>query len=133
VRFSAARSPGIIFGGHTSQGEPAVVRVDAKHRMVSNVLATWRTSSCTPAAAFRYPDAFQNFRMKSTGAFGGSFTDDASFNDGTKRHFAFTLAGRVLKTKVTGSLRVTFNDTDATGAQTLACDSGGITFKATTG
>jgi len=132
VRFAAARSPGTIFGGRTSQGEPAVVRVDAKRRMISDVITTWRTSSCTPAASFRFPDAFGNFRVKSTGAFGGAFTYDASF-DGTKRHFAYTLSGRVSKTKTTGSLRVTFNDADATGAQTMACDSGGITFKAQTG
>jgi hypothetical protein len=132
-RFSASRAPGSVYGGRTSQEEPVVVRVDRKRGVISDLLITWRTATCTPDAVFTYPDGFSGLRLKSAGGFGGSMTQDYPFPDGTKRHFAYQLSGRVGKTKVNGSLHVTFNDTDATGAQTRACDSGGITFKATTG
>jgi hypothetical protein len=134
LRFSASRSPGVIFGGRTSQEEPVVVRVDTKRHAISDLIATWHTSTCTPEAAFRFPDGFKGLRLKRTGSFASTFAPSFALSDGSgSRQFAYNLSGRVAKTKVTGNLRVTFNDTDPAGAQTLACDSGGITFKATTG
>jgi hypothetical protein len=134
LRYTASRAPGAIFGGRTSQEEPVVVRVDRKRHVVSDLIATWRTSTCTPDASFSFPDGFSGLKLKGTGGFGGTYADDYPLAGGTgKRHFAYALSGHVLKTKATGSLRVTFNDADASGAQTMACDSGGITFKATTG
>jgi hypothetical protein len=134
VRYSAARAPGTIYGGRSSQEEPVVVRVDRRRRAISDLLVTWSSSTCTPDASFTFPDGFQGLKLKSTGAFAGRYAPVYTLSDGSgTRHFAYDVSGRVSKTKVSGALRVTFNDTDAAGAQTLACDSGGITFKATTG
>lgn len=134
VRYSASRSPGVVFGGRSSQEEPVVVRVDRTRHKVSDLLMTWRSSTCTPDASFSFPDAFQGLKLKSTGSFAGTYAMDYALADGTgKRHFAYNLSGRVSKTKVSGSLHVAFTDADLNGAQTLACDSGGVTFKAQTG
>ena len=134
VRYSASRAPGKIYGGRTSQEEPVVVRVDPKRHVISDLLATWRTRTCTPDASFSFPDAFGGVRLKRTGAFAGTYAPVYPLSDGSgSRRFGYQVSGRVSSSKVTGALHVTFNDTDAAGAQTLACDSGGITFKATTG
>ena len=102
--------------------------------MISDLLITWRTASCTPDAGFSFPDGFEGLRLKSTGGFADTSAPVYALSDGSgTRHFAYKLSGHVSKTSVKGALRVTFNDTDANGAQTLACDSGAITFKATTG
>jgi hypothetical protein len=133
LRYSASRTPGTIYGGRTSQDEPMVVRVDPKRRVVADVLASWHTSTCTPDSLFRFPDSFSGFPLKSTGRFGDAFTADYPMDGGGKRHFGYTLAGRVTSKAVKGTLKVTFSDADPAGAQTRACDSGGITFKALTG
>jgi hypothetical protein len=134
LRYSASRAPGAIYGGRTSQEQPVVVRVDPERRVISDLIATWRTSTCTPDASFSVPDGFRGLRLKSTGAFAAAYAPDYPLADGSgTRHFAYQLSGRVARTKLNGSLHVTFNDTDAAGVQTLACDTGGITFKAQTG
>src|ERR1700754_303940 len=41
VTWRAARRPGLIYGGKTSQDQPVVLRLDAPRRKVTDVLATW--------------------------------------------------------------------------------------------
>jgi hypothetical protein len=133
VRYVATRAPGTIYAGRTSQEEPVVVRVDVKRRAIADLLANWRTSTCTPDALYRYPERLKAFPLKRTGAFGDTWTGDYPIDGGGKRTFAYQLGGRVTRTTTKGTLHVTMNDTDAAGTQTLSCDSGGIAFKATTG
>jgi hypothetical protein len=133
VHFAAAHSPGTIYGGQTSQQEPVVLRVDAQRRRVDDLLAGWDTRTCTPDSAFHIGDQLGGFAVKRTGAFGDTWTSDYPMNDGGKRSFAYAVAGRVTKTTAKGTLHVGFTETDAAGAQSLACDTGAITFKALTG
>jgi hypothetical protein len=133
MRWSATRAPGKVFGGQTSEEEPVVVRADARHRMISDVMITWESQTCTPPAFVRIPERFQALRLHS-GAFTAGFNENAGpFDDGSKAAFAYNLAGRVTRTSVKGTLHVTMTETDAAGAQTMACDSGNITWKALTG
>jgi hypothetical protein len=131
--ISASRAPGTIYGGRTSQDEPVVVRVDPTRRLVTDVLASWHTSTCAPDGLLRFPEHFTGFPIKSTGRFADAFTADYPVDGGGKRHFAYALAGRVTSKTAKGTLKVTIGDADPAGAQTLACDTGGITFKALTG
>lgn len=133
VRYVASRAPGTIYGGRTSQEEPVVVRVDAARKQIADLFVSWRSSTCTPPAGYSFPEQLTGFPLKSTGRFGDAFTLDYPMDGGGKRQFDYKVAGRVTRTAVKGSLHVTFNDADPAGAQTLACDSGGITFKAVTG
>jgi hypothetical protein len=133
LRWSATRAPRTIYAGSTSQSEPVVVRVVAKPRRVRDVLVSWETQTCTAGGYYRFPDLFGNFRLSRSGAFGDPFTQDYAMDDGGKRVFAYKVSGRVSKTTARGTLQVTVTDTDATGAQTDACDTGGITWSARTG
>jgi hypothetical protein len=133
LSWSAAREPGVVYGGRSSEEEPVVVRVDAKRRRVTDLLASWRTSTCTPPSMYRYPERLGGFPLASTGRFGDSWGEDYPMDGGGKRHFAYQLAGRVTSKAVKGTLRVTIADADPAGAQTLSCDSGGVTFKAVSG
>ena len=110
-----------------------VLRVDPKRRMITDALAGWDTHACTPDSAFHFGDSLGRFPLKRTGGFGDSWSNDFMLPSGAKRHMAYTVLGRVTSKAAKGSLHVAFNDADATGTQTLGCDSGGITFKAATG
>src|SRR3954454_20562643 len=133
LSWGGTRDPGKVFGGTTSQGAPVVLRVDPRRHKVTDLMLTWHSSSCTPESFTRYPDQVGNFRLSRSGAFGDPFTEDFAMDGGGKRSFAYQVAGRVGRTAAHGSWHVTQTDTDGTGAQTVSCDSGGITWKALTG
>jgi hypothetical protein len=131
--FDATRTPGVIYGGRTSQGEPLVVRLNAKRTRVSDMITVWR-APCTPSGGyFRVPDHFVNFSLKKTGAFGNPFVDDTPIDAGGKRHWDYSISGRVSKTKAKGALQVKVADSDAAGVATDACDTGAVTWKVATG
>ena len=52
---------------------------------------------------------------------------------GRKRHYDYSIAGHVTKTAAKGTLQVKVSETDADGAATDSCDTGGVTWKAATG
>jgi hypothetical protein len=133
LRWKASRAPGSIFGGSTSQEYPLVLRVDAARKHVSDLITSWDTHTCTPAGSYSVPEHLGNFALKSTGAFAAAWSDASPMNGGGKEGVSYQLAGRVKRTAAKGTLHVAFTDTDAAGAQTLACDSGGIAWKAATG
>jgi hypothetical protein len=132
LRWSAARDPGRVYGGATSQEEPVVLRLDRPRRTVTDLLIGWETSMCDPPESFfRLGDRFVNFPLRS-GRFGGSFTDSVSVPGG-KLDFAYQLSGSLARKSARGRLRVTVTRTDATGAQTMTCDSSGVSWQARTG
>jgi hypothetical protein len=133
LRWKASRAPGTIFGGSTSQEYPLVLRVDAAKKHVSDLMTSWNTHTCTPAAFYSVPEHLGNFALKSTGRFAAAWSNASPMEGGGKEGVSYQLAGRVTPTAAKGTLHVAFTDTDATGAQTLACDSGGINWKAATG
>ncbi|MDA0160233.1 hypothetical protein OM076_08160 [Solirubrobacter ginsenosidimutans] len=131
LSWVAARAPGTVYGGVTSQGEPMVLRLDSARRSVSDVITTW-DASCGDAGFLRSPDHFVRFPIKSTGRFGNAFTADDAMDAGAKRHVDYDIKGRVSTTAAKGTLQVKVTDTDATGVATT-CDSAGVTWKAATG
>jgi hypothetical protein len=132
VRWMAVHAPGTIYGGATARQAPVVLRVVPQQR-VRDVVMGWDTQSCSDGSYLVYPDAFQDFRLSRSGAFGNPFTYTATFDDGTKRAFSYDLRGRVTKTSARGTLHVTTADTDPAGAPGMTCDSGTIAWKAVTG
>jgi hypothetical protein len=132
VRWSATRDPRRIYGGATSQEEPIVLRLDRRRRTVTDVLVGWQTSTCEPPENFiRFGERFGNFPLRS-GRFGDAFADSVSAPDGTI-DFGYELNGSVARSSARGRLHVTVTSTDATGMQTMACDSGGVSWSARTG
>jgi hypothetical protein len=133
LRWVATRAPGIVYGGSTSQGEPMVLRLNAQRKRVNDVLTIWRAPCATSGGYFRVSDRFTGFPIKSTGRFGSPFTNDTPADGGGALHVDYALAGRVTKTSAKGTLQVKVSETDAGGAGTDSCDTGGVTWKAATG
>ena len=127
--WAAARNPGTIFGGTTSQDEPIVLRLSRK--TVDDVITSWVAPCAGDAGYFSSPDHWVAFPLRS-GRFGNPFSSDAVSRDGSKVHYAYSIAGRVRRADAKGRLQVKVTNTDPAGAVT-ACDSGNVTWKAATG
>jgi hypothetical protein len=132
VRWAATRSPGRLYAGVSSQEEPIVLRLDAKRKKVSDILAGWESSTCTPDIFLRFGERFTNFPLHA-GSFGDSFDQTYDSTDGGKATYAYAIDGKVGRRSAKGTLHVGVTGTDAGGATTLSCDTGGVTWKATTG
>jgi hypothetical protein len=130
VRWTATRAPRSVFAGTTSHHEPVVVRV--RHKRVTDFIAGWDTSTCSDGTGWHYSPDLTNFALR-RGAFGEPFSYSADMDAGEKRTFSYDLRGRVTKTTARGTLHATTADTDATGAQTMTCDSDTIAWKAVSG
>ena len=130
VRWAATRSPGRIYGGKTSQEEPLVLRVDAGHKNVSDVITGWDTPSCTsPDHYFTLGETFRSFPL-SGGHFGHDWGERYSREDGGTMDFVYALEGDVTRRSAHGSLHVTVTGTDAAGATDLTCDTDSVTWTA---
>ncbi|MDP9347494.1 MAG: hypothetical protein M3P44_17620 [Actinomycetota bacterium] len=133
LRWKASRAPGHIYGGRTSQDEPIVAKLDARRKRVTDVLVSW-SSPCSPEGSLRFSEALRNFPAASTGRFGNTW--DETFKvvpDGGSRRFDYSLTGKLGRRSARGTFRVAVAETDAAGATRATCDTGGITWKATTG
>ena len=130
VRWTASRAPGRIYGGSTSQGEPFVVRLDARRRVVRDLLFGWHSQSCTPEGFVRFPERFGNFAVNRRGRWGDSWQQVV---DGGAVTFSYKLAGALRRTSARGTLAAAVNRVDDSGATDLSCESGTISWKAKTG
>lgn len=132
LRWKASRAPGRIYGGKTSQEEPIVAKLDAKRRRVTDVLMSWE-SPCSPDGSLRFSEALSNFPAASTGRFGDTWDDTFKTPDGGSRHFGYSITGKLARRAGRGTFHVAITETDPAGATRATCDTGGITWKATTG
>jgi hypothetical protein len=130
VRWATTHAPARIYGGKTSQDEPVVVRVDAGHQSVSDMLTGWDTTSCTPEDHyFTIGERYAGFPLTG-GQFGHTWGEAYDRDGGGTMHFAYALAGRVNSRSAHGSLRVTITGVDPAGATDLNCDTGRVTWTA---
>ena len=133
MRLSATRRPGIVYGGETSQGEPIVLRLDARRTRVNDVIVAWR-ADCAPSGGFlRVPDHFVNFAIKRSGSFGNPFSSAQPRDGGGMSNWEYRLTGRITKTKASGALQAKMSDIGDAGDVTDLCDAGNLTWKAATG
>jgi hypothetical protein len=132
THWSASRAPGRVYAGRTSEEQPVVVRVDAKRKHVTDMLVSWSSASCQPDGFVQYPEDFTNFPV-AAGRFGDKWDDTEKSSDGGSVKVDYDVAGRVARRAVRGTLRVGVTWMDPAGAPTSSCDSGGVTWKATTG
>jgi hypothetical protein len=132
LRWTALRRPGIVYGGLTSQDEPIVLRLNAARKRVNDVILAWH-APCTPSDGFlRLPEHFGNFPITG-GRFGTPFEAETPIDGGGKSLWQYRISGRVTQAKASGALQAKVSDTDAAGAATDSCDSGGLTWKAASG
>lgn len=131
LSWAATRAPGRVYAGASNRGEPVVIRLDAKRKKVSDILANWDASNCNPPGLMRYGDRFFGFPLHA-GSFGDSWAESYDDNGG-KMTYAYDVAGKVARRTATGSLEVTVTGTDAAGATTMTCDTGSVPWHAATG
>jgi hypothetical protein len=132
LSWKATRAPGRVYGGRTSQEEPVVAKIDAKRKRVTDLLVSWH-GDCVPSGFARFSDALRNFPAASTGRFGDRWNQTVNLSEGGKRTFDYSVAGKLGRRSARGTLRIAITDADAAGATTASCDTGGVTWKATTG
>jgi hypothetical protein len=134
MRWKAARSPGRVYAGRTSQDQPFVARLDARRKRITDLLVSWDSSSCRPEGFVHYGESLSNFGLASTGRFADSWDDTEQGADGNAARITYAVAGRVARRGAArGTLRIGVTWTDAAGATTRSCDSGAVSWKATTG
>jgi len=132
VTWKATRAPGRVYGGKTSQEEPVVAKVDAKRRRVTDLLVSWH-GPCNPEGFARFSESLSNFPASSSGRFGDTWDETFKLDGGGSRRFDYSLTGSLGRRAARGTLHVTVAETDAGGATTGSCDTGGVTWKAATG
>ena len=132
MSWKASRAPGRVYGGSTSQDEPFVAKVDARRKRVTDVLVGWG-SPCNPEGYFHFPEQLHNFSLASSGRFGDTWDEPIRLDDGGTRTFAYGLTGRLSRRAGSGTFQVAVTEKDAGGATTATCDTGRLTWKATTG
>ncbi|MEA2313099.1 MAG: hypothetical protein QOE28_3067 [Solirubrobacteraceae bacterium] len=133
VHWSATRAPGRVYGGATSQDSPIVMRFEpAKHRL-SDVILDWDAPDCQPDGYYHTWDHFLALPVKA-GRWGMRFdqTYDAA-SDGSKLTIAYDLGGTLKRSTGRGVFQAATTWRDASGATQRTCDSGRVTFAATTG
>ena len=132
-KWSASRAAGRIYGGKTSQETPVVVRLDRKGKRVADFIVAWESSTCEPPDRFLHvPEAFTGFAVRSR-RFSGTFDDTVTTEDGGRFAFAYSLAGKVSRRSIAGTLTVNVTGTDAAGATSLTCDTGAVSWRTSTG
>ena len=130
LRWVATRAPGIVYGGTTSQGEPLVVRLNAQRKRVTDVITAWRravhavrraTSACRITSC--------NFAVKTH----GPLRQPVLRRPRARRRGQAPLrlrARRALTHAPVGEGHAPGQGlrTDASGAATDSCDTGGVTW-----
>jgi hypothetical protein len=132
VKWAASREKGRIFGGSTSRDQPVVVRLNRARRAVRDLIVGWDSVSCTPGGYLATTDFFRDFPIRKE-RFGDAFSQDFTLDGGGKQTIAYDIAGRVSGRAASGSFSAKLTEFDAAGAQTGACDSGAVTWRARTG
>jgi hypothetical protein len=133
TRWSATRAPGRVYAGSTSQDEPVVTRINAKRTRVTDLLVSWDSASCQQPGSVHFGERLHNFSLAKSGRFGSTWNTSERASDGGSARTDYALTGRVAARRATGTLRIGVTWLDAAGSTTDACDSGGMTWKATTG
>jgi hypothetical protein len=132
---------GVVFGGLSSQDRPIVVEVTPRRARVSRVLWDWQ-GKCVPGPAGtpetplvkRASDRTtpQQFAVNRLGRWGGRYIAGPfpQVATGASETYSYKLTGRFLDrgTRMAGTIRVTYTETDATGALIRTCRSGLITY-----
>lgn len=130
-RFRVVSAPGKVFAGHTTQGGPVVVELTPSRNVVNHFHIGWQ-SNCAPDGFIQIGDTLTRFAIVGN-RFGDTFEQEFNEPDGVVDRFAYAISGTLRGARMTGSFRVTFTETDQTGATTATCESGAMRFTASSG
>lgn len=132
LRWGAATAKGRVYGGSTSQQDPVVVELSRDRGQVSTLRLGWQ-ATCSPPGGIQVINALNRFPLSASGAFGDTFSITAPADGGGQNKLDFVVHGRAGKTKAVGRIQIHVTSTDATGATLRTCDSGLVSWRATSG
>lgn len=129
-KWKALRTPGVVYGGRTSQDEPVVLELTADRKHVSHAHLGWYATCAQQdiwwSAAHDEFD-LKPFPLSSSGAFSKTYSLD--YGDGTTELERF--AGKVSRKKASGTFRADISVPTDTGSN--PCTSGAVSWRVVTG
>jgi len=131
ARFRVAAARGRVFAGQTSQDGPVVLELTGSRRVVRHFHMSWE-AGCQPDGFYQLGDTLTEFPIRRK-AFGDTFTQRFSDDEGDRITFAYDISGRIRKARVSGTFTATRTIIDPTGVTISTCTSGPLRFVATSG
>jgi hypothetical protein len=129
LKWSAPGPQDLVYGGATSAGEPFVLIMRKDRKEVAELRIGW-SAPCDPSGFFQIGDDLVRFPTSRTGAFGDVFTQTFPADGGGTNVFDYSIAGKVGKTKASGTFQVKLTRKDSAGTVTQTCDQGTVRFSA---
>jgi hypothetical protein len=119
--------PKSLMGGRTSDGYPLAVDVFKGKVRGIQIAAELK---CQSGGVYFWGQPYMDFPIDSGGRFGDSFDDSGPAPENQQGKLRIEVRGRVGKSAIKGTYRVTVAILDAAGAQVDTCDSGLLTWSA---
>lgn len=133
---AGATTPGVVYGAETSQFEVVNAEVNPLRNRVVKFQFGWGADCVNgPAATPTTPNfiGFTEYRgpfvIKKNGTWSKTITE-GGVDGSSKIKFVYQMKGLRTPTKMTGSIRVTFTETDLADAIIRTCDTGVIKYAA---
>lgn len=130
VRWTARDRPGTVFAGATDQSDPVVLELSTDRRRVTAFRVTWQ-SGCSPAGSYAGSEDLAPGSLRD-GVFASSVHAARDYDDGSRTTYDYTLDGAVDGHTAHGSFAASVLSLDPLGPTRWACDSGPITWRAST-
>ena len=125
----AAAPTGAYYGGETPQQWPVVVQVAKSGKSVTKLVLAL-TLKCTSGDPIVNRDRFDKLKI-AAGRFADNYGPTTVDNgDGTTTDYRGSVTGRVTKTRITATSRMSGDFYDATGKLLYTCDSGKVNWTA---
>jgi hypothetical protein len=127
---AGAAPSGVVYGGETPQQWPVVVQISKDRRSVVKLVIAL-TLKCGNGAPLVNHDRYTKLRVSASGRFSNSYGPVTTDNgDGTTTDYRGSVSGRVTRTKITGTSRLSGAFYDSAGKLTDTCDSGTVRWTA---
>ena len=132
VRWRARSARGRVYAGSTAQQMPVVLELNARRDAVERMRFAWG-APCSPEGGFLTPDYLDDLSLTG-GAFASVLQQPFDLGGGDKRTFDYDTEGSLAgAANASGRFSVKVAETDAAGAVTSTCETGGIRWTARSG
>jgi hypothetical protein len=128
----SASSPGVVYGGLTTQKNPIMLQLSRTHRKVVRTAITWEANCSNPndfffeSAVFTVPMAIQ-----SNGKFAATASRNFEDGPGITATESLTITGTLKKDRlITGTATGSLADKDQSGKVVEQCNSGTLRYTA---
>ena len=129
--FEAISSPGVVFGGATSQRAPVVLTRRRDRQAVGIFAVGWR-ATCRSGGFVQLSGYTTNVPLR-RGRFADGGEDETRHEDGTTAEVRVPVRGRLGSRAGSGTLQGTYTERNADGTATDECSSGPVTWKVASG